>query len=80
MDKNQLFVGLTETWLHNHKPAETEIENFTLYQANRPKSNKQGRHGGGAAIYLCNDLAASANEILVYSSEGTETIAVSIEW
>ena len=31
-NENQLFVGLSETWLHNHKEAELKVEGFTLFR------------------------------------------------
>jgi len=76
-DSNQLFIGLTETWLHNQLDAETHIENYTLYRAdsNRKKS-KYGRFGGGAAIYLRNDIASSSEPVLTYSNGTVDVIVI----
>merc|ERR1712157_651931 len=52
-DGNKLFIGMSETWLHNHLDSELQIENYSIYSANSTrKKSKFGRFGGGVAIYL----------------------------
>ena len=76
-NNKQLFIGLTDTWLFNHLEAELQINNYTLYRtdSNRKKS-KYGRFGGGASIYLRNDIASSSEVILSYSNGSVEVICV----
>ena len=51
--KKQLFIGLTETWLKNHKDAELEIEGYTIFRWDIiRKKAKRGRETGGAALYV----------------------------
>ena len=78
LDNKQLFMGLSETWLHNHLDAELTIDNFTLYRTdrNRQKKSNRGRHGGGVAIYLRNDLAATTNTLLTYSNGAVDIHAI----
>ena len=76
-NNNQLFIGLTETWLYNQLDAELHINNYTLHRtdSNRKKS-KHGRFGGGTSIYLRNDIASSSEPILSYSNGSVEIICV----
>ena len=36
-DKNQLFIALTETWLHSHKDAELKIEGYQIFRSDRKR-------------------------------------------
>ena len=76
-NNNQLFIGLTETWLHNQLDAEIQIDNYSIYRAdsNRKKS-KYGRFGGGAAIYLRNDIASTFEPILTFSNGSVEIVCI----
>ena len=38
---NQLFIGLSETWLKNHKDAELEIEGYTLFRCDSSRKNQE---------------------------------------
>ena len=69
-DKNQCFISLTETWLHNHKTAEFDIPGYKCFHADRNMTNrsKKGRCSGGVAAYVRNDIAASMSELLVFSN------------
>jgi len=75
-DKNQLFIGLTETWLKGHTMAELEIENYKLYRADRKgRKHTRGRYSGGAALYLRSDIAATSEQILKFSNGVVEALA-----
>ena len=69
-DSNQLFICLTETWLSNHREAESEISGYKFYHADCKKLKKstKGRHTGGVAMYVRNDLAASMSCLLSFSN------------
>ena len=75
---NQLFIGLSETWIKDHLDAELAIPNYTLHKADRSrfkKSNK-GRDSGGVCAYIRNDIAGSIEEILSYSNGVVEILAL----
>ena len=72
-------MGLTETWLHNqHLEAEIEIPNYSIFRSDRDvKINKRrGRHSGGVAIYIRDDLASTCESILSHSAGGVEIEAI----
>ena len=73
-----MFIGLSETWLHNHPEAELHIDNYTIFRSdrNRQKTSKRGRHGGGVAIYLRNDIASTSETLLQYSNGVVDITAV----
>lgn len=58
--ENHLFIGLTETWLKDHKDAELKIEGYQLFRSDRKRSKtgKRGRLSGGAAAYIRDDIAS----------------------
>ena len=70
---------LTETWLRNHLDAEIQIENYTVFRAdrNRPKK-KYGRNSGGVEMYIRNDLAAMSEIVLEYSTGVIEALVLKI--
>ena len=75
-DKNQLFIGLSETWLKGHTMAELEISGYKLYRADRKgRKHTRGRYSGGAALYLRSDIAATSNQILSFSNGVVEALA-----
>ena len=78
LNNKDLFIGLSETWLHNHLEAELHINNYTIFRSdrNRKKTSKRGRHGGGVAIYLRNDIAATSETLLQYSNGVVDILAV----
>lgn len=68
-EKKQIFIGLSETWLQDHKDAEISIPNYKLFRVDskRKKKSNRGRINGGVAIYLREDVAATFNPILQYT-------------
>lgn len=65
----ELFIGLSETWLQSHKDAELYIEGYTLFRRDSTRKKKSsGRLTGGTACYIRDDIAASSNILLDYSS------------
>ena len=78
LSKNDLFIGLTETWLSDdYTEAELSIENYTLFRgdSNRRKS-RRGRFGGGVSLYLRNDIASTTEELVTFSNGAVELLAV----
>ena len=39
-ESNQLFIALTETWLHKHKDAELDIEGYSIFRDDRKRPGK----------------------------------------
>ena len=78
LNSNSLFIGLSETWLHNHVEAELAIENYTIFQSDNStkKKSKRGRHTGGVALYLRNDIAATSSPLLTFSNGAVDIAAV----
>ena len=76
-EKNNLFVGLSETWLNNHKEAELKIDNYTIFRCDtRRKQKKRGRHTGGVAFYVREDIACSCEILFSYSSECVQILCL----
>ena len=67
--RNEMFCALTETWLKDQKEAEIHIEGFThkRHDRKRKKSTNRGRDSGGVLLYLRNDIATTAENIIEYS-------------
>ena len=69
IDKNSIFIGLTETWLNQaHGNAEPCPDGYELI--------RQDREGGGVAILLQEEL--TAEPLLSYSNDGCEILIVKI--
>ena len=70
-EKNQLFMAVTETWLHNHKDGEIEIDGYKFFRADRKrvKRTTRGRYSGGVGCYVRIDLACTM-EVMVNFSNG----------
>ena len=77
VEKHQLFMALTETWLHNHTDGEVYIEGYTLFRSDRiRKKARRGSFSGGVALYVRDDLAASIEPVLEISNGVNEVLAV----
>lgn len=76
--KKQLFIGLTETWLHNHTDAELHISGYKIFRTDstRRKTSQHGRYSGGVAMYVRNDLAATFKPVLNYSDNAIQIIVI----
>lgn len=77
-NKNLLFLGLSETWLHKgHMEAELKIENFTLFRcdSSRKKRNR-GRYTGGVCFYVREDIGATFEELYSYSSKTVQLLCI----
>ena len=75
--KNLLFVGLTETWLNNHKDGELEIEGYTLFKCDSSRKKKsRGRATGGVCFYIRDDIAASCEIIYSHKSSSVQLLCV----
>ena len=70
-EKNQLFMALTETWLHNHQDGELKVEGYKLFRGDRKrvKKSSKGRFSGGVGCYIRMDIACTM-EIMVNFSNG----------
>ena len=75
----QLFIGLSETWLKDHKEAELSIPNYTPFRADRIRQKKRpgkGRESGGVALYIIDSIASSFEVILSFSNGTVEALCV----
>ena len=77
-ENKQLFVGLSETWLKDHKDAELNVEGYKLFRGDRSriKASRRGRESGGVAFYLRNDLAATCEPIFTFSNGVIEILTM----
>ena len=68
---------MTETWLRDHLDAEINIPGYTIFRSDckRPRK-RRGRDTGGAAIYIREDIAASAETVLKFSNGTVEILCV----
>ena len=71
LEHNQLFMAITETWLHNHKEGELHIDGYKFFHADRKRTKKssRGRFSGGVGCYVRSDLACTM-EIMINLSNG----------
>ena len=77
---NKIFSILTETWLREHLDAEICIKNYSIYRSDRKRAKKRrGRDSGGVAIYLRDDLSASAEPLLTFSNGVVEVLVLYIK-
>ena len=79
LDKNQVFLAVTETWLSedHHLPAEVEISGYKIYRSDRiRKKAKKGRLSGGVCLYLRDDYAASFKPTVQFSNGVVEILVV----
>ena len=76
--ENHLFIGLTETWLKDHKDAELKIEGYQLFRSDRKrcKTGKRGSLSGGAAAYIRDDIASRTEYSLVFSNGVVEILGL----
>ena len=78
--KKHLFGIITETWLRDHLDAEIYIPGYTIFRSDckRPRK-RRGRDTGGAAIYIREDIAASAETSLKFSNGTVDILCVYIK-
>ena len=71
LEKNQLFMAITETWLLHHTDAELSIDGYKLFRSDRKRAKKstKGRLSGGAGCYVRSDIAPTM-EIMINFSNG----------
>ena len=75
--KDLLFVGLSETWLNNHKEAELTVKDFSLFRCDSSRKKKsRGRSTGGVCLYIREDIAASCEVIFSHSSQSVQLLCV----
>ena len=73
----QLFIGLSETWLKNHKEAELAIEGYTIFRCDSArKRSRRGRETGGTAFYVRDDIAITSEPIVKHSSESVQLLCL----
>ena len=74
----QLFIGLSETWLKDHKDPELIIEGYTPFRcdSSRVKKSNRGRHTGGVALYVRDDIAITSEVIVSHSSEAVQLLCL----
>ena len=76
-ENNQLFIGLTETWLQNHKDAEVKIDGYSVFRSDRNRKRKsRGRLSGGVAAYVRNDIANTMEINLQFSNGVVEILGL----
>ena len=71
-------MGLSETWLKNHKEAELKISGYTIFRcdSSRKKKSKRGRYTGGVALYVRDDIAISCEEVVKHSSDAVQLLCL----
>ena len=77
-EKNQLFMALTETWLHNHKDGEVQIDGYKLFRGDRKRVRKsaRGRFSGGVGCYVRMDIACTMEIMINYSNGVVELLCL----
>ena len=74
-EKNQLFFGVTETWLKRHTQAEVAIDGYKFFRADRTgRIHTRGRYSGGTGLYLRSDIAATSEQLLKFSNGVCEAL------
>ena len=75
---NQIFIGLSETWLKDHLDAELAIDGYTIFRSDRrrQKKSKRGRDSGGTAFYVRDDIADTFEKLVEFSNGVVEIIAL----
>ena len=75
--ENQLFIGLSETWLKSHSDAELAIEGYSPFRCDSPrKRQNRGRLTGGVAMNIRDDLACSFEEIFSHAKDAVQLICL----
>ena len=77
-ESEQMFIGLTETWLKDQNEGELNIDGYSLYRGDRKrkKISNKGRDSGGTAFYVRNDLAPTLTTILEFSNSVVEVLCL----
>ena len=75
---NQIFMGLSETWLNNHKEAELNIDGYTTIRcdSSRKKKSNRGRYTGGVSFYVRDDIAISSEVLVKHSSDSVQLLCL----
>ena len=78
IEKNQLFVALTETWLGgDHLEGELEINGYELIRSDRERPiKKHGRLSGGVCLYIRNEFYSSFKPVIQFTNGVVELLAV----
>ena len=77
LEKKQLFMSLTETWLYNHKDAELHIEGYKLFRADRKRQKRSRvRFSGGVGCYVRLDIASTMEIALNFSNGVVELLSL----
>ena len=77
IEKNQLFMAITETWLHTHKDAELHIDGYKLFRSDRKRVKKsRGRYSGGVGCYVRMDIASTLEVMVNFSNGVVELLAL----
>ena len=75
MEKKQLFVALSETWLADHRDEEVNIPGYIIFRSDRSrKKSRRGRCSGGVALFVREDIGATMEVTLKYSNGVNEGI------
>jgi hypothetical protein len=75
--ENQLFIGLSETWLQSHNDAELSIEGYTLFRCDSSRKKKNhGRLSGGVAMFLRDDIACSCEVLYSHAKDAVQLICL----
>jgi len=76
-DQRQLFIGLTETWLNEHRDSELRIEGYQLFRGDRIRAKgKYGRFSGGVALYVRDDLASTCEVTCTFSNGVVDIVTI----
>ena len=77
-ERNQLFMGITETWLNSHTDAELKIEGYKLFRSDRvrKKRGKKGSLSDGVAAYVQDEFASQMEQKFKYSNGVVEMLGL----
>ena len=77
IDKEHLFLGLSETWLHSQKESEYTVEGYTFFGVNSPRIKKsRGRFCGGVGLFVRDDISCSCEPILKYATNAVQIVCL----
>lgn len=77
-EKNQAFIGLTETWLSDkYLEAELDIPGYSIFRSDRKREKaKRGRLSGGVCVYVRDDLASMFEPVVQFSNGVVELLVM----
>ena len=78
LEKKQLFMAVTETWLFDHKDGEIQVDGYKFFRADRKRKKRtsRGRFSGGVGCYVRLDLACTMEVVVNFSNGVVELLCL----